>query len=192
MEYSDVEDDDLYDNEGELLNCESAFIAEEVTGESTDTESDSDYENILNVRKRKRNIKLSSSEDENDEDKQDNHKEFATDGTIWEKLQVGTSSGRKPIQSIFKDVSGPTGYAKSNIMKGVVSTAFSLIIDNSIVEYIRTCTEKEASRVLRDTWKLTKSKLLAFIGLLYARGAYEAKNLKACYLWNKLWGPSFF
>lgn len=208
MEYSDVEDDDLYDSEGELLNCESgpygednivfetidssAFIDEEVTGESTDTESDSDYENILNIRKRKRNIQLSSSEDENDEDKQDDHKEIATDGTIWEKLQAGSSSGRKPIQSIFKDVSGPTGYAKRNIMKGVVSTAFSLIIDDSIVEYIRTCTEEEASRVLGDTWLLTKSKLLAFIGILYARGAYEGRNLKACYLWNKQWGPSFF
>lgn len=30
------------------------------------------------------------------------------------------------------------------------------------------------------------------IGILYIRGAYEAKGLKRSYLWNKKWGPEFY
>ena len=65
-----------------------------------------------------------------------------------------------------------------------------MIIDDKILEYIRTCTELEASRVLKKKWSLTQTKLKTFN--LYARGTYEAKNLKSSYLWNKQWGPSFF
>lgn len=144
MECSDIEDDEMYDSEGELLdiqngpygrddvlldNNNSDNVCEVYTDESTDTDKENDV-NILNVRKRKRNLQLSTSEEESEEDTQ---REIATDGTIWEKLHVN-ASGRNPIHCIFKDEAGPTGYAKRYIMKGIVSSAFSLIINDPILE----------------------------------------------------------
>lgn len=206
MECSDIEDDELYDSEGESKEIEielcgtqdELFDSENSDNEVLDeenvqefSESDSEFENILNSRKRRCTRVLSSSEDEN-EIIQDNQNEISADGTCWEKIQEGSSPGRLPLHNIFKDVSGPTGYAKKNIMKGEASSAFSLVIDDHMLEHIRSCTELEASRVLGKKWNLTKTKLKAFIGLLYGRGAYETKNLKVSYLWNKKWGPNFF
>lgn len=73
-----------------------------------------------------------------------------------------------------------------------VRSSFSLIIDNHIIEHIRKCTEIEALRVLKTDWTLTVAELYAFLGILYGRGAYEAKNLKISYLWSEKWGPDFF
>ena len=73
---------------------------------------------------------------------------------------------------MFKDVSGPTAYAKRNIMFGNVKSAFELIIDNSMIEYIKICTKTEARKVLKkDDWSITEVQLRAFISILYARGA---------------------
>ena len=118
--------------------------------------------------------------------------ETAADGTVWEEMQACSRVGRAPRQNIFREVAGPTAYAKRNIMKGHVKSAFSLIIDRYIMEHIVKCSEAEATRVLETGWKLSRAKLDAFIGLLYARGAYESKNLKIAHLWNKTWGSSFF
>ena len=104
----------------------------------------------------------------------------------------GGSSGRYPVHKIFKDIAGPTGYAKRNVMEGNVSSAFHLIITKNMIEHIKSCTEEEARRVLKGDWKISTTKLLAFIGILYARGAYEANSLNAFYLWSKEWGPAFF
>ena len=52
--------------------------------------------------------------------------------------------------------------------------------------------ELEAFRVLGEKWNLSQEKFYAFLAILYARGAYEAKNLKLSYLWSKKWGPAFF
>lgn len=105
---------------------------------------------------------------------------------------MGGSSGRYPFHTIFKDIAGPTGYAKRNVMEGNVSSAFHLIITKKMIEHIKSCTEEEAGRVLKGDWKISTTKLLAFIGILYARGAYEANSLNAFYLWFKEWGPAFF
>ncbi|KAL2716119.1 piggyBac transposable element-derived protein 4-like [Vespula squamosa] len=48
----------------------------------------------------------------------------------------------------FKEVSGPTAYAKRNIIFSKAKTAFFLIIDNIIIEYIKKYIEAEALRVL--------------------------------------------
>ena len=50
-------------------------------------------------------------------------------------------------------------------------------------------------RSFPSTWKkleLSHEKFNNFLAVLYARGAYEAKNLKLSYLWSKQWGPAFF
>ena len=62
-----------------------------------------------------------------------------------------------------------------NIINGIVGSAFSLVINRQIIDHIIPCTELEAFR----------EKFNNFLAVLYARGAYEAKNLKLSYLWSK-------
>ena len=155
----------------------------------TDSNTDENEENISNVcRRRKRRRVLVSSDSENDEEVS----EIAMDGTVWQEVKTGSNPGRAPSHNIFRETSGPTGYSKRNIMKGEVRTAFSVIIDKNIIELIRKCTETEAFRVLGYKWELSTAKLYAFFAILYARGAYEAKNIDIALLWNKKWGPPFF
>lgn len=87
---------------------------------------------------------------------------------------------------------GPTGYEKRNIRADILVTAFSLIIDDYIINNIKKYTEEEGSRILGYDWATTLPEIHAFIGILYALGAYEAKNLKLSYLWSVKWGPEFF
>lgn len=155
----------------------------------TDSNTDENEENISNVRRRrKRRRFLVSSDSENEEEVS----EIAMDGTVWQEVKIGSNPGRAPGHNIFRETSGPTGYSKRNIMKGEVRTAFSVIIDKNIIELIRKCTEAEAFRVLGYKWELSTAKLYAFFAILYARGAYEAKNIDIALLWNKKWGPPFF
>ncbi|GBM56687.1 hypothetical protein AVEN_98177-1 [Araneus ventricosus] len=98
---------------------------------------------------------FSSSEDECEEN--DQNIETSIDGTIWQKIQQGSGPGRSPLHTTFREISGPTGYAKRNIMKGKVRSAFSLILDQCIMNHIKMCTESEASRVLGSEWSLTSA-----------------------------------
>ena len=84
-----------------------------------------------------------------------------------------------PVRMIFKDIAGPTSYAKRNIMSGYVTSAFELIIDRQVMEHKNDCTETEEHRVLKKDWTFTVAELLSFLGILYARDAYEAKSLTA-------------
>ncbi|KAL9918981.1 uncharacterized protein ACN427_001074 isoform 2-T2 [Glossina fuscipes fuscipes] len=164
-------------------------IDDDIAGNYCDLfDSDTDEENILNIRRgQKRKTFTVSSESKNEE-----KIETAVDGTVWKKRKEGSNSGKTSIYNIFKEVSGPTEYAKRNIIKGRVKSAFSLIIDHKIIKHIREYTKSEAFRVLKTRWNLSVAKLHAFIGLLYARGAYGAKNISLSYLWNTKWGSSFF
>lgn len=61
---------------------------------------------------------------------------MSAEGTVWEKLLEVLRTGRLPLHNIFKDVPGPTKDAKRNIMNGSANSAFSLIIDNNIMENV--------------------------------------------------------
>ena len=112
--------------------------------------------------------------------------ETELDGTVWKELDASSKPGRTAVHNIFRGVSGPTGYAKRHIMKGQVKTTFYLIIDHRIEDHIIKYTKEEAFRVLGTKWELDTTKLDAFIALLYARGAYQTRNLDVSYLWNKI------
>ena len=77
-------------------------------------------------------------------------------------------------------------------MRRQIKMAFYLIIDHHIRDHIIKCTEEEAFKVLGTKKELYAIKLNAFIALLYACGAYQAKNLDISYLWNKIWQPAVF
>uniref|UniRef100_A0A1B0BLL8 Uncharacterized protein n=1 Tax=Glossina palpalis gambiensis TaxID=67801 RepID=A0A1B0BLL8_9MUSC len=116
--------------------------------------------------------------------------DVAVDRTTWTKLEVNRSICRYPIHKIFKNIAGPTGHGKKNLME--VNSAFHLIITKNTIEQIKSCNAEEACRVLKGGWKLSTTKLLAFSGILYARRAYEANSLSAFYLSSKEWEPAFF
>ncbi|XP_043256442.1 uncharacterized protein LOC122399666 [Colletes gigas] len=63
-------------------------------------DSDTDEENILNIRRgQKRKRFIVSSESENEEGI-----ETAMDGTVWQKIKEGSNRGRAPIYNIFKEI----------------------------------------------------------------------------------------
>lgn len=117
----------------------------------------------------------------------------AANGKCWTVVDSGKHTvGRAPMQNILRDKSGPTPTAKLSIDKHVVS-AFHLLIDKSILEHIKECTETEARHQLLDvTWCVTVEELYAFIGLLYLRGVCGAKRLPLATLWSSQWGIRFF
>ena len=173
-------EDGIFENDNDILDTDSELF-----------DTDNEEENIVNTRKGQKRMRLlSSSEDKCEEN--DQNSETAIDGTVWQKIQEGSEPGRSPLHTIFREISGPTGYAKRNIMKGKVRSAFSLILDYRIMNHIKMCTESEACQVLGSEWSLTSAKLDAFIAILYARGAYATKNVTVSYLWNKKWCPAFF
>ncbi|CAH2089749.1 unnamed protein product [Euphydryas editha] len=185
-DFLDFEEDD---DEIEVRDIEQS---DEYEYESED--SGSEYEIPQKSHKRRKRLRICSDteSDSQTETEKRQQKDIALDGTEWEELGNGCV-GRLPSHTIFKDTSGPTGYAKRNIMLGSVSSAFRLIIDNRMMSHIKTCTELEARNVLqKNDWEITIEELHAFVAILYARGAYEARNLKLSYLWSEKWGPSFF
>ena len=105
--------------------------------------------------------------------------EIEIDGTQWVKLKAGGSRSETPVPMIFKDIAGSTDYTKRNIISGCVTSAFELIIDRHIMGHIKDCTETEAHRVLKKDWTITVAELRSFLRILYARGAYKARSLKA-------------
>ncbi|XP_043485885.1 uncharacterized protein LOC122513544 [Polistes fuscatus] len=174
MEASDIEDE-----ESDQEDIETVY-----SGNNDEFDEFEDHEEV------RESSDISSSEEEKENINKKN--EIAADGTNWEKIQEGSTTGRLPLHNIFKDISGPTGYAKRNIIKGEVDSAFLLLIDRNILDYIISCTELEAFRVLGKKWTLSETKIKAFIAILYAREAYKANNLNLSYLWDKEWGPNFF
>ncbi|XP_033194823.2 uncharacterized protein LOC117159249 [Bombus vancouverensis nearcticus] len=150
----DTSDEDQY----ELGQSEADSESSEYT-ESGEIEGSSDNEegNFLKVCRNKKRMRIFSSSDSEDErtsipstfQNVMGEIEIAIDGTQWIKLKAGGSRGRTPVRMIFKDITGPTGYAKRNIMPGCVTSAFELIIDRHIMEHIKDCTETEAHRVLK-------------------------------------------
>lgn len=180
-EFSEIGEDEFSENEDILVTNEN---------ESESTDTDNEEENIVNIGCGRKRRRLLSSSEESEAEINEQH--VAIDGSVWEEIQIGGTPGRPPLHNIFRQEVGPTGYAKRHIMKGKVSTAFSLIIDHRIMNHIRTCTIEEANRVLGSDWSLSQEKLAAFIAILYARAAYGANNLKLSFLWNNIWGPKFF
>ncbi|KAL2740076.1 hypothetical protein V1478_000217 [Vespula squamosa] len=92
MECSDIEDDELYDCGSEPEENEIKFFGSEnsnnqlIDEENIQEFSESEFENILSLRKRRCTCMLSSS-DENESILQDQQNEIDTDRTNQEKIQ---------------------------------------------------------------------------------------------------------
>lgn len=119
--------------------------------------------------------------------------EVSVDGTKWIRIPAGNLPGRRNVQNVLREGSGPTGRAKREIVKGELVTAWRLFVNEPMLRLIKRCTETEAHRVLgQNIFTVSLEELDAFVAILYARGAYCFRTLKVHDLWSKEWGPPFF
>ncbi|XP_033308353.1 uncharacterized protein LOC117209967 [Bombus bifarius] len=150
----DTAEEDQYElGQNEANNKSSEYTESGKTEES----SNSEEENFLNVCRNKKRMRIFSSSDSADKrtsipstsQNVMGKIKIVIDGIQWIKLKADGSRGRTPVRMIFKDITGPIGYAKRNTMLDCVTSAFELIIDRHIMEHIKDCTEIEAHRVLK-------------------------------------------
>lgn len=87
----------------------------DIESDGTNNTSKSEGESFINIPRRRSIARRISDADE--ESQNAFHDEnVAPDGTVWSLIKQGGTSGRLVAPNIFKDASGPTAYAKSNIM----------------------------------------------------------------------------
>ncbi|XP_040580526.1 piggyBac transposable element-derived protein 4-like [Lepeophtheirus salmonis] len=115
------------------------------------------------------------------------------DNTIWHK-QIGNGeiSARFSQENILKEVSGPSSFAKRNIITDKTLSAFELLIDNYIIDHIVKCTIVEArSKLKNDVWTTSKREILQLIAIMYARGIL-AKEQPTEVIWSRKLGINLF
>ena len=104
----------------------------------------------------------------------------------------GPQQCKTDILNIFTDKPGPASYSKSRIIDGEAFSAFNLIININMVQYIKNCNNTGACRVLgREDWVLSVEELylhlLSWCKRSYCQSTIEAKsNRAAVYIVYKL------
>ena len=118
--------------------------------------------------------------------------ETAKDGTKWSFINLGSESrGRRAARNVLTEEAGLS--RRSRQLSDSPLDAFLLLMDSYMISLVQNCTNVEAQRVLSNKdWNVSRSKLLAFIALLYVRRAYGGRNIPLESYWNKQWGVSFF
>ena len=118
--------------------------------------------------------------------------ETANDGTKWSFISLGSESrGRRAARNVLTEEAGLS--RRSRQLSDSPLGAFLLLMDSDMISLVQNCTNVEARRVLSNKdWNVSRSELLAFIALLYVRGAYGGRNIFLESYWNKQWGVSFF
>ncbi|XP_055382494.1 uncharacterized protein LOC129612759 [Condylostylus longicornis] len=89
--------EDLSDTEDDIDPAEISEDQSETKDVCVSSDSNSEEENMLNVRTRRRNLRLSSSSDES----YCQQTEIANKGTIWTKIKAGSNPGRRSINTLF-------------------------------------------------------------------------------------------
>ncbi len=92
-------------------------------------------------------MRLILSSEEDNEKQNDQH--FSINGTNCTLKNSNRSYNWKSSTSyIYKELPSPMRYAKRNIMKGKIRTAFSLIIEAHAMKHLRIFTTEQLNRVL--------------------------------------------
>lgn len=117
----------------------------------------------------------------------------AKDGTIWEPIddQLPTITSQTSGPNIIKAQPGPTPFARRQATSPFA--ALKLFLSHNIMLLINNYTRIEAQRVFPMTnCTLNIDEIWKFIGLMYARGVFAAKNIPLSELWNKKKGNPIF
>ncbi|XP_064095663.1 uncharacterized protein LOC135207768 [Macrobrachium nipponense] len=89
-------------------------------------------------------------------------------GTVWKVIsQADEDCGRFSQQNILMETPGPTSFAKRLVQKRSYMSAFSILINDFIIEHIRKYTEAQGRRVLKNVnYKVAREEILAVIGII--------------------------
>ena len=116
----------------------------------------------------------------------------AKDGTKWEVISHKPENGRINKQNLMKDLAGPTSYAKRRITHSEVMSAFTLFIDQFMIDNIVECTQVEVRSKTGDgNWSTYPGQIYGLLAIMYARGIL-GKGQPVQYIWSKQWGPPIF
>src|SRR5215469_790583 len=89
--------------------------------------------------------------------------------TKWTVIESGRgASGRFGSHNVLGEQPGPTPHATRSVSEDKVSSAWRLIIVDSILRQIKRYTETEAARAGEQNWLLAIEELNVFIALVYA------------------------
>ena len=165
---------------------EEESVAEEDLPQSSNTSSKQDAE--AGSKKRKRAATSDSRPTEPAAGT-----ETGRDGTQWHSLSPGLSAGRLAQQNVLKEIPCPSAIARQKVREASFTSAFKLIVDNSMMKHIQACTQREArERSCDHSWTISLEELDAFLAIIIARGAFGSSKHDAEQLWDTTWGPQFF
>ena len=127
--------------------------------------------------------------------------ETAKDGTKWSFISLGSESrGRRAARNVLTEEAGLS--RRSRQLSDSPLGAFLLLMDSHMISLVQNCTNVEARRVLSNKdWNVSRSELLAFIALLYVRGAYGGRNIPLettgtssgeCHFFQRQWQETAF
>ncbi|XP_035225882.1 peroxisomal acyl-coenzyme A oxidase 1-like [Stegodyphus dumicola] len=150
---------------------------------SGDDRSDEDFNVDVNLQ----NALLFESRDSDVED---------NSGNVIPMREAGSSRGRGHGrgQGRGNNVAGSSNEKYTSSSGTNPASAWRLMVSESMVKHIQSCTIAEAQCQLRNdsNWHVTLEDLDVFFALLYARGALGHSKLCAYDLWNKNWGSPVF
>jgi len=68
----------------------------------------------------------------------------------------GLSAGRLAQQNVLKEIPGPSAIARQKVCEATFTSAFKLIVDNSMIKHIQACTQEEArERSCDQSWTIS-------------------------------------
>ena len=91
--------------------------------------------------------------------------------TKWTVIESGRGASGRFGSHVLREQPGPTSHATRSVSEDKVSSAWRLLIDDSVLRHINCCTEAEAGRASKQNWSLAIEELDAFIALVHARGS---------------------
>ena len=165
-------------------SCDSEFEFEpaEPSEKSSTTQSDNSHGEL--------------SEDNVEEVSERTTSYVSGDRSKWFERDVfgrSQASGRSRSENILRHKPGPTSYSLRKIEAGCCVSAFSLLVDDSMLNHIKKCTEAEAHQVGgKKGWLVTIDELEQYIGILYLKGVLMPKSTPVRALWSKKFAPPCF
>jgi len=159
------------ENAGDLSNDETSDCTEsEISDSDTPESEESDLMN---------------------EESEEAVEEFCSrNGCKWQIIHNWSAAGRLPGENIFRSNPGTKFFAKQRIDSKFAS--WNLLVRNSMLEEILRNSNKKLSALYPEGKIVTNDELLAFIGLIYFRGAFGWRKMRVSEMWSKEFGPAIF
>ena len=127
---------------------------------------------------------------EGDEEIEESQQYVARDGTRWVKIGSSIPILSSSSENIVHVSPGPTAASKRKVKCEL--SAFLQIFDESVFRKIHKHTVAHINAANDHEFFVTLEDVYAFVGLLFARGVFIAKNEPLHSLWSSEYGRSLF